>query len=170
MTEVEFEDTVRQQQGMVYSIACNFFHDSSIAEEVAQDVFLQLYEKRKSVGTGNHAVAWLRRTVIHRCIDTRRQSRFRHEVQVDVLPDIAADHSETDPLLVDGLRRMIASLPETPRSVLILRFGEDMDADEISRTLQMPVRTVWSHLQRATAMLREKTARYLGTVSQGERR
>jgi DNA-directed RNA polymerase specialized sigma24 family protein len=36
-----------------------------------------------------------------------------------------------------------------------------MDAEEIGRTLEMPVRTVWSHLQRATAMVREKAARYL---------
>jgi DNA-directed RNA polymerase specialized sigma24 family protein len=45
--------------------------------------------------------------------------------------------------------------------VMVLRFGEDLDADEIGRTLQMPVSTVWSHLQRGTAMIREKSARYM---------
>jgi len=64
-------------------------------------------------------------------------------------------------LLQEGLRRLIASLPEKPRAVLVLRFGEDMDAEEIGRILEMPVSTVWSHLQRATAMIREKAARYL---------
>jgi RNA polymerase sigma-70 factor (ECF subfamily) len=55
----------------------------------------------------------------------------------------------------------VASLPEAPRAVLILRYGEDMDADEIGEALKMPVRTVWSHLQRATALIRQKAARYL---------
>ena len=77
------------------------------------------------------------------------------------MPEISVDVPETDPLLQEGLRRLIASLPEKPRSVLVLRFGEDMDAEEIGRTLDMPVRTVWSHLQRATAMIREKATRYL---------
>jgi DNA-directed RNA polymerase specialized sigma24 family protein len=44
---------------------------------------------------------------------------------------------------------------------MVLRFGEDMDVEEIGRTLQMPVSTVWSHLQRGTAMIREKATRYV---------
>jgi RNA polymerase sigma-70 factor (ECF subfamily) len=161
LTTIEFETVVRQQQGMVFSIACNFFHNPAVAEEVAQDVFLQLFQNRRAVQPGAHCIAWLRRTTVHRCIDTRRHSNFRQEMQMDPLPDVPADCRETDPLLYEGLRRLVASLPETPRSVLILRFGEDMDADDIGRVLQMPVRTVWSHLQRAIALLKEKTVRYL---------
>jgi len=161
MTKTDFESVVNEHQSMVYSIAFNFFHNSAIAEEVAQEVFLQLYESRRAVEVGTHCTAWLRRSTVHRCIDTMRRASFRHEVQVDQLPEVPVDVPETDPLLQEGLKRLIASLPEKPRAVLILRFGEDMDADEISRTLEMPVRTVWSHLQRATAMIREKAARYL---------
>ena len=160
MTKADFESVVREHQKMVYRIACNFFRNAAIAEEVAQDVFLQLYENRLDVSVGPHCVAWLRRSTVHRCIDATRRASFRQEVQVDELPEIADDSPETDPLLQEGLRRLIASLPETQRSVMILRFGEDMDADEIGRTLQMPVRTVWSHLQRATALIRRKAARY----------
>ena len=161
MTTTDFESVVHEHQGMVYSIAFNFFHNAAIAEEVAQEVFLQLFESRRGVEVGSHCVAWLRRSTVHRCIDTQRRASFRHEVQVDQMPEISVDVPETDPLLQEGLRRLIASLPEKPRSVLVLRFGEDMDAEEIGRTLDMPVRTVWSHLQRATAMIREKATRYL---------
>jgi RNA polymerase sigma-70 factor (ECF subfamily) len=161
MTNADFESVVLTHQGMVYSIACNFFHNDAIAEEVAQEVFLQLYEHRGSVEAGAHCVAWLRRSTVHRCIDAARRSSFRREIQVEQLPEIPVDGAETDPLLRDRLRRLIASLPEKPRAVLVLRFGEDMDVEEIGRTLQMPVRTVWSHLHRGTAMIREKAARYL---------
>ena len=161
MTKAEFESAVHEHQRMVYSIACNFFHNDAIAEEVAQDVFLQLYQKRQSVNTGAHCVAWLRRTTLHRCIDTTRRTSYRQELQVETLPELPCDSYESDPLLQQALRRLIASLPETQRSVMILRYGEDMDPDEIGRTLQMPVRTVWSHLQRATALIREKAARFL---------
>jgi RNA polymerase sigma-70 factor (ECF subfamily) len=146
---------------MVYSIAYSFFHNPAIAEEVAQDVFLQLYESRDSVASGSHVVAWLRRTASHRCIDVLRQASTRHEVQVERMPEGSTDGSESDPLLQDRLRRLVASLPEKPRAVVILRYGEDMDAEEIGRTLQMPVSTVWSHLQRAMALLREKAGRHL---------
>jgi len=171
MTKNDFESVVREHQRMVYSIACNFFHNDAIAEEVAQDVFLQLFEHHRTIQVGTHCVAWLRRSTAHRCIDAMRRASFRQELQVDSLPEIAADIPETDPLLQEGLRRLIASLPEKPRTILILRYGEDMDVEEIGRTLQMPPRTVWSHLQRGTAMIREKAARYLKEkVLEGDRR
>jgi RNA polymerase sigma factor (sigma-70 family) len=79
---------------------------------------------------------------------------------MDELPEVPVDCSETDPLLQEKLGRLIAALPEKQRAVLILRFGEDMDADEIGQALNIPVRTVWSHLRRATALIREKVLRY----------
>jgi RNA polymerase sigma-70 factor (ECF subfamily) len=161
MTKADFESVIREQQEMVYSIACNFFHNAAIAEEIAQEVFLRLFENHQTIQVGSHCVAWLRRSTVHRCIDTMRRASFRQEVHLDVLPEIPVDAPESDPLLQELLRRLIASLPEKPRAVMVLRFGEDMDTEEISRTLRMPVRTVWSHLQRGTAMIREKASRYL---------
>jgi RNA polymerase sigma-70 factor (ECF subfamily) len=161
MTKADFESAVREHQGMVYSIACNYFHNAATAEEIAQDVFLQLYESRTSVEPGGHCVAWLRRITVHRCIDLLRRSSFRNEVYMDVMPEVPVDAPETDPFLQDCVKRLVASLPEGPRSVVVLRFGEDMDPDEIGELLNMPVRTVWSHLRRATALMKEKAARYL---------
>jgi len=161
MTRAEFESVVRQHQTMVYSIACHFFHNDAIAEEVAQEVFLQLYEGHRNIEIGSHCVAWLRRSTVHRCIDTARRASFRREVQFELVPEIPVEAMETDPLLQEGLKRIIASLPEKPRAVVILRFGEDMDVEEISNTLQMPVSTVWSHLQRGIALIREKATRYV---------
>jgi RNA polymerase sigma-70 factor, ECF subfamily len=158
MTQTDFELSVHHHQSMVYSVCWNFFRNEALAEEVAQDVFLKLYENRNAVETGSHCIAWLRRTAIHRCIDARRKSSFLHEVQLEQLPEISVDPSQSDPLLWSRLGRLIASLPEKPRAVMVLRYGEDMDADEIATMLNMPVRTVWSHLQRSLALLREKAA------------
>src|SRR5262249_7259764 len=131
-----------------------------IAEEVAQEVFMRLYESRQGVQAGSHCVAWLRRSTTHRCIDMLRRSSFVREVQMEEFPDIAAETPDRDPLLQEGLRRLIASLPEKPRAVLVLRYGEGMDPEEISQALEMPVRTVWSHLQRGIAFIRKKAVRY----------
>ena len=161
MTQIDFELSVHEHQSMVYSICYNFFRNAAIAEEVAQDVFLKLYENRDAVESGSHCVAWLRRTTVHRCIDTRRKSSVQHEVQLDELPEIPVSQSDSDPLLWSKLGKLIASLPEKPRAVLVLRYGEDMDADEIGKMLNMPVRTVWSHIQRSLSIIREKAASFL---------
>ena len=161
MTKAEFELILRTHQTMVYSIAYHFFHNSATAEEVAQDVFLQLYQNRSSLNSDSHVVSWLRRSTTHRCIDLLRRRGRRPEVQLDELPDIAGDYDESDPLLKERLRRLVASLPEAARAVVVLRYGQDLDVDEIGRILDLPPRTVWTQLQRAVALLREKAARYL---------
>jgi RNA polymerase sigma-70 factor (ECF subfamily) len=160
--KADFESLMRDHQAMVYSIAYHFFQNEALAEEVAQEVFLQLYKDLDRLKSPAHVGFWLRRTTSHRCIDHLRRHSARHEVQLEHLPEIPESASAGDPLLRERLRRLVASLPEKSRMVVILRYGEDLDVDEIGRILKMPVRTVWSNLYRALALLREKAPRYLG--------
>ena len=57
------------------------------------------------------------------------------------------------------LRRLIATLPETPRMAMVLRYQEDLDPAEIAEVMGIPLGTVKSHIQRSLALLREKLAR-----------
>ena len=79
----------------------------------------------------------------------------RAELVLAELPGEAA----RDPMLEETLRRLVASLPEAPRMVMVLRYQEDLDPSEIAETLSMPLGTVKSHLQRSLALLREKLER-----------
>ena len=62
------------------------------------------------------------------------------------------------------LRQLIATLPENPRMVMVLRYQEDLMPEEIAALLEMPVRTVKSHLQRSLTILREKIERSMGDI------
>jgi RNA polymerase sigma-70 factor, ECF subfamily len=170
MTQSEFELIVRNHQSMVYSIAFNFFGNPGLAEEIAQDVFLRLYEDRITPKSEQHVVSWLRRVTAHRCIDVLRHRHLQSEVNIDDLPEIAARSREADPLLEERLRRLVGSLPAKQRMAVILRYGEDMDVEEIGRMLDIPVRTVWTYLQRAIEFMREKASRYLKEEKSGPTR
>ena len=159
---MDFPAIVRLRQGMVFSIAYHFLRDRALAEETAQDVFLQLYERLAKFHTMEHVTFWLRRTACHRSIDSARRRKLRPYVGLEDAPEPACAAEPGDPLLSRALDRLVASLPEKPRMVVILRYQEDMDPSEIAKTLGMPVRTVKSHLQRSLAMLREKLRRSVG--------
>ncbi len=158
----DFESIVHAHQAMLYRIAFNFFRNVHTAEEVVQDVLLRLFESKASIESQAHLVAWLRRAVTHRCIDLVRLKSSQMETQVDTMPEVAEEVPESDPLLHERLRVLVASLPEVQRLVVILRYGEDMNSDEIGAALDMPSPTVRSHLQRALALLREKAPQVLG--------
>lgn len=153
---------------MVFSIALRILGDRSTAEEAAQDVFLELYGKLRELESDDHVLYWLRRVTVHRAIDELRRRERRPEVAMDSneLPELPGSADETtsesvDPLLRERLQQLVGSLPPVPRSVLVLRYQEDMSPEEIGEMLKMPVATVKSHLQRTLRLLREKAARVL---------
>jgi RNA polymerase sigma-70 factor (ECF subfamily) len=83
---------------------------------------------------------------------------------LDDAPTPSVNGEPEDHFLNRRLQSLIASLPEKPRMVMILRYQEDLMPEEIASMMDMPVRTVKSHLQRSLAMLREKIDRSMGDV------
>ena len=155
---------LRANQSMVFSLAFHFLRDRAAAEEVSQDVFLRLYRKIGGLTSAQHATYWLRKVTSRRCIDYLRKLGAQSEVSLeDTGEPSAADHPG-DPLLNRRLRQLIATLPEKPRMVMVLRYQEDLTPEEISDLLEMPVRTVKSHLHRSLAILREKIGRSMGDI------
>ncbi len=149
-----FAELVRRNQAMVFSLAWRIVNNRALAEELAQDVFLQLHRNLAHLESGAHVVHWLRRVVAHRAIDVARQHARRPQANLADVPEPAAASFERDPLMVRRLRALIAGLPAAPRAVLTLRFQEDLDPSEIARVLEMPINTVKSHLRRGLAVLR----------------
>ena len=160
-----FEELVREHQAMVFSMACRYLRNRALAEEIAQDVFLQLYRKLPALESPDHVLHWLRWVTAHRLIDHSRQEKRRPQSPLEDFPEPAAPAdtmSSADPLLSDMLRDLVAALPENARLVMILRYQEDLDPMDIARALDMPIATVKSHLQRSLALLRDKLSRTNG--------
>ena len=163
--EQRFRNLMLEHQSMVFSIALRILGDPSMAEEAAQDVFLELHAKLGELASEAHVLYWLRRVTVHRSIDQARRRLRRPQDHAAVsfaapgVAEPAAVEQETDPWLADRLQQMIASLPIVPRTVIILRYQEGLMPEEIAVLLDMPVATVKSHLQRALKVLRIKAKR-----------
>ena len=150
-----FAELVGRHEGMVFSIALHFFDDRTRAEEIAQDVFLQLYRSLGEIESDAHLLFWLRQVTSRRCIDGVRRARMRL-VSFDDIGEVAAKTHSADPLLDRKLQKLIAGLPEHQRIIVTLRYQEDLDPSEICGIVGMPVNTVKSHLHRALVALRKK--------------
>jgi RNA polymerase sigma-70 factor (ECF subfamily) len=153
---------------MVFSIAQRIVHDPSLAEEIAQDVFLDLYGRLASFSSREQVLHWLRRVTVHRSIDQSRRRQRQPEDHAAVSfaePGVAEPgtaalentrETESEPWLPERLRQMIVSLPIVPRTVVVLRYQEGLGPEEIAAVLEMPVSTVRSDLRRALTVLRGK--------------
>ncbi len=164
--ELDFAQLVRDNQAMVYSIAYHSLHDPAVAEEVAQEVFLQLHRSIGGIRSAEHATHWLRKVASHRVIDYSRRHGNRVEVDFEQVPEPAVTQRLDDPMLSNRLRKLVASLPAKKRTLIILRYQEEMELEEIARLLEMPVRTVRTQMFRTLALLREKASHFFKEVKQ----
>ena len=165
--ELSFEGLVREHERMVFSIAYRYLRNAAAAEEVAQDVFLELFRSLPKLESAAHATFWLRRVTCHRSIDyARRNKNAAAEVSWDEMTDTSHGdpHPDagSDPMLRKRLRQVIATLPEKMRMVVILRYQEEAGLEEIAQAMRIPLNTVKSTLHRAHAMLREKIGAAIG--------
>src|SRR5205807_6110855 len=107
--QMAFAEIVREHQRMVFSIAYHFLRNNPLAEELAQEVFLHLYQNLSSIQSPAHLKYWLRRVAAHRCIDQGRRQKFRQEVALEDVPEPAMASSSADPMISEKLQKTVAS-------------------------------------------------------------
>ncbi len=151
-----FAELVEWHQSMVYSIAYHCLHERGVAEELSQEVFLQLYQNLNKIQSSSHLVFWLRRTTSHRAIDYIRRQQGKKSVSLEELPEMSVPAKPGDPLMTRMLRQLVAALPEKARAIVTLRYQEDLQPSEIAEVMGMPVNTVKSQLQRTLSLLGDK--------------
>jgi RNA polymerase sigma-70 factor (ECF subfamily) len=157
----EFRGLVERHQRMVFSLALRVTGEYGTAEEVAQDVFLELFRSAERLAGEDHVRFWLRRVTVHRATDALRRQAHRPESQAEewMDEDAAADGdggAGVGTVLEARLEELLGSLPEQMRVAVVLRYQEEMLPDEIGKLLRQPVATVKSNLQRGLKLLRRK--------------
>jgi RNA polymerase sigma-70 factor (ECF subfamily) len=154
---------------MVFSLAWRIAGERCAAEEILQDVFMELWKGQTEFASEFHLRCWLRRVATHRATDhLRRRMRQPALVYDERLEETLPDRAFGDwhgggmagavPFGVESrLGKLLHSLPAGMRAAVVLRYGEDdLAPDEIAALLGQPVATVKSNLQRALALLRKK--------------
>ena len=158
MNSEEFRRLIDTHKRMVFSLALRIVGDYATAEEVAQDVFLELHRSGERLASEDHTRYWLRRVTVHRATDALRAKALRPEsLAEEWMESICAQPPPAASLAVQArIEDLLRGLPETLRLPIVLRYQEEMLPEEIAEFLGQPVATVKSHLQRGLKLLRRK--------------
>lgn len=159
-------DFYDQTVGPLFSVAVRILGDPTEAEEVIQDVFVQIWEKAAVFDTAlGSAIHWAltitRRRSIDRLRARQRRARLLEELQSTGLespPEGRSERLDTQDALM--VRRALASLPPDQKQALLMAFFEGKTHLEIAESLGEPLGTIKARIRRAMLKLRDSLQEY----------
>lgn len=165
----------------LFRVARSIVRDDADAEDALQDAYVQAFRKLAEFRGEAELSTWLTRIVINQAL-MRVRTRTRDRIVVPFSDradgtaqelDVADHHAESpsDAAMRGELRkvleRRIDELPESFRTVFVMREVEEMTARETADALGIPEATVRTRLFRARALLRESLDRDIDTARDG---
>jgi len=165
-------------QGMVYNTALGIVQNAEDAEDIAQEVFLQVYQSINSFKGDSKFSTWLYRITVTKSLDHERKKKrkkrfafvksiFGEENEVVVNPPdfhhpgVTLDNKESAAVLF----KAISELPENQRIAFTLNKVEGLSYQEVSEVMDATVSSVESLMHRAKNNLRKKLEDYYNSRS-----
>ena len=155
--------------GPLFSVARRIIGNPAEAEEIVQDVFMQIWEKASSfdplLGSAFHwALSITRHRAIDRLRSSQRRARLVEELQerAEAEPAVVAQ-PDADTLMIEEaktVRSALGSLPREQRQALELAFLAGLTHSEIAELLHQPVGTIKARIRRGLLKLRESLQLY----------
>lgn len=164
-----FRPLVEAYSRLVYTSVIRVVRDDDVAQDIAQDAFLQAYRSLASFRSESTFSTWLVRIAINKALDHCRHQRTKPQGE-DIPYTLPCDGPgpESQVLAKEEvwlMREQIHALPAIHRRVIYQYYFQELSYKEIAEREGVSVKTVESRLYRARAMLRKSMAGGEGNVS-----
>ncbi|HEX5809159.1 MAG TPA: sigma-70 family RNA polymerase sigma factor [Anaerolineales bacterium] len=160
-----FSDLVCIHAQGVRNVIYRMYGDAQIAEDAAQETFIQAWLHLASFRPQTSLRNWLYRIAVNAATDMLRREK---RILPHALEDLALSDPQPGPEALYSqaertalIQKAVLSLPDACRAVLVLREYEGLSYHEIGDALDIPVGTVMSRLNYARKLLKEKLERKL---------
>ena len=159
-----WEALVRQYQSRIYGIAYHYVENTEDARDLAQEVFVRIYENLNTCMDAERFLPWLIRIARNACIDHLRRRKVRahgKDVALDQIAEPPDIRNTPEQQWADNSRkrliyRALRQLTELNREIILLKEIQGMQLEEIASLLKVPLGTVKSRSNRARIELAQK--------------
>ena len=165
--ETAFAELVNKYQKPVHALAWRKIGDFHIAEDITQDTFLKVYQRLHTLKDPNQFSGWLYVITANLCATWLRKKRIQTQplegTETTMLQEDAYSRHVTEERMKttaesqrEVVKKLLASLKESERTVMTLYYLGEMKVEEISRFLGVSASTIKSRLRRARNRLKEE--------------
>lgn len=144
----------------IYHFSLSYLHNTADAEELVQDVFLKIWDKRETLDQSGNLKAFIYKVAINTIYDFIRRKNVEHAFKDYVEAHATNSSSNTWHEVIyhemqDRLNELIEQFPEQRKKIFKMSKQEGLTNDEIAGKLNLSKRTVENQLYRAVAYLKE---------------
>ncbi len=165
--EIAFAELVKKYQKQVHVLAWRKIGDFHIAEDITQDTFLKVYQRLHTLKDPNLFSGWLYVITTRLCATWLRRNRIQTQpledveetmIQREAYSQHVADEraKTTSQTQREVVKKLLAKLKESERTVMTLYYLGEMTVEEISKFLGVSAGTIKSRLQRARNRLQKE--------------
>jgi RNA polymerase sigma-70 factor (ECF subfamily) len=163
----EFYDQTAQT---LFSIACRMLGNVADAEEVIQDVFVQIWTKAGKFDAGKgQPFHWVLALTRNRCIDGLRARQRRSRIMVETHGEPELEHAVEpargdEPMMENDIaviQSVVNNLPKDQRQAIEMAYFGGLTHQEIAESLHEPLGTIKARIRRGMLKLREALQSYL---------
>ena len=173
-----FSVLVRKHQKSIHALAWRKVGDFHIAEEITQDTFLQVYKNLAQLKNPNQFGGWIYVIANRLCLKWLQKNKLplqslddtpAEEIEEVSYTRYASDQRQTEVTedRYELVKRLLAQLPESERTVVTLYYLGEMTAKEIGKFLGVSVNTIKSRLRRGRKRLQEQQEEVLVSETLG---
>ncbi len=160
LNKAAFDQLFRDHYSDLVHRAYHIFTDQSRAEDVVQDLFLDLWKKKDRLPEIDSYSAYLRRAVQNKCFDQLRKDKRKPTLQSDIhldtinKPSLSIEEEIISQEKVSHIKQVVRTLPEKGRTIFMMSRAEGMSYKEIAETLDLSTKTVEYHMMQSLKFLR----------------
>lgn len=152
-----YAELVRRRQAWIRNLMRRFSGDITLADDLAQQVFLQGWQSIRQLQKLSRFGAWLKRIAVNVWLQySRRKDPLRHADEHD---DGGLDQQDVTGIGLD-LDHALSTLSDEVRLCIVLSYHEGMNHREIAELAGLPLGTVKSHIRRGAQRLQEQLSAY----------
>ncbi len=156
-----FADLVRRRQSWIRNLMRRWCADPTLADDLAQQVFLQAWRRIDQLDQADKFAAWLKRLAVNIWLQhLRKNDALRSAEEYSDKTDATGPPPQAVGGMAVDLDRALATLSAPARLCLVLSYSEGMTNGEIATLTGLALGTVKSHIRRGTQRLRELLSAY----------
>lgn len=155
--ESAFEMLMSMYGDRLFKVCCLILKETSLAEDVVQEVFIQIYKSIYSFNHRSSLYTWIYKITINKCRDMlKKHENYNMPLDMEqIIDDTDIENETLERLKRDNIREIVSMLPPIYREIVILFYFEDLSIKEISMILKEKENTIKSRLLRARNILKD---------------